>query len=205
MTELSTSIEALHAEHEDSVSKLRKTGIVLLYISIIPITAIYMTIRLISAIQTFVLFDIARMTMLIVFSHIIAAEDLLYKRVPNKTVIAMIAAWMAVTLPSMIFSFDAALQYIMKGALGAAVSGILFLAVYLLSRHGLGGGDVKFMTAAGLLITFDSALTVMISGTLLAGITSVILLIAHRVTRKTAIPLVPFLYIGILTALYTRL
>ena len=76
------------------------------------------------------------------------------------------------------------------------------LLVYLLSRKGLGGGDVKFLAAAGLYLTVGPGLTAVILGTLLSALTALVLMALRKLSVKDAIPLIPFLYVGILVVLF---
>jgi len=189
----------------DIAVKQKKYKYSILYGSCILVLGAFIAVKLsvsgISQINT----DTLRLCVLLVLSHIAAARDLLSKRVPNKLVLIMLCAWAAISAISHIYSFERTAALLLKSLIGGAVSGGLFLIVYAVSRRGLGGGDVKFMAAAGLYLTLDLVLTAMITGTLLAGFTSLILLLAKRVTKKTPIPLVPFLYGGILITVFASI
>jgi len=95
-----------------------------------------------------------------------------------------------------------ALLVLLEAALGFAISGGMFLFVYLISRRGLGGGDVKFMAAAGLYLGFSGVLPVIFCGALLAGVTALALMLFKRLGSKDTMPLAPFLYLGILITLF---
>ena len=76
--------------------------------------------------------------------------------------------------------------------------GLAALIVYLLSKKGLGGGDVKFLATAGLYLTVGPGLTAVILGTVLSAMTALLLMALRKISLKDAIPLIPFLYAGIL-------
>ena len=80
---------------------------------------------------------------------------------------------------------------------------MLFLAVYLVSRKGLGGGDVKFMAASGLYLGVD-VLPAMFYGSVLSAAAGLGLLLAKKIGRRDAIPLAPFLFAGILIVLFAQ-
>lgn len=85
------------------------------------------------------------------------------------------------------------------GALGA--SGILFIAV-LAYPKGLGLGDVKLALLLGAMLgaTVSVALAI---GFLAALVPAIVLVLRHRASaRKMAIPLVPFLSLGAVVALF---
>jgi Flp pilus assembly protein protease CpaA len=147
-------------------------------------------------------FDITRLSLLIAFSHVIAVGDFLKKSVPNRSLLAMLSAWAFVTAANFFADVPYTLRYLASAGLGLLAGGGLFLLVYVISRRGLGGGDVKFMAVAGLYLTGYRALPAMLAGTILAGLTSLALLALRRVTRKDSVPLIPFLYGGILVTLF---
>lgn len=77
------------------------------------------------------------------------------------------------------------------------VSGFFFL-VALMTGGGIGGGDVKLMSAAGFLLGARKIMFAATVGIMLAGVCSLILLSAGKKGRKDVFALGPFLCIGIL-------
>lgn len=147
-------------------------------------------------------FTLMKLEALAIAGYIAAAVDLKEKRIPNKLVLAMLAAWIIMMTPKLFFDTDIAIKTLIDAALGLAVGGGLFFLTYLISRKGLGGGDVKFMAAAGIYLGFGRTVSVMLAGTMLAGMTGLTLLLLKKIGRKDTIPLAPFLYIGILITLF---
>ena len=146
-------------------------------------------------------FTLLKYEIIAVFGYIAAVGDIKTKHVPNMLVLAMLAVWICVTAFHLLFDIHSAIPMIVNSMLGFAVSGTLFLIVYLLSRKGLGGGDVKFMPAAGLYLGGSGALTAILIGTTLAALVGLALLIFKKIGRKDVFPLIPFLYAGILVAI----
>lgn len=140
---------------------------------------------------------------LLAFGYVAALGDLREKRIPNKLVAAMLCAWILVLVPQLFYRTDYALWLLVNGGIGFAVAGVVFLTVYLVSRKGLGGGDVKFMATAGLYLGID-VLPAMLYGSVLSALAGLWLLLAKKIGRRDAIPLVPFLYAGILIVLFTQ-
>jgi Flp pilus assembly protein protease CpaA len=142
--------------------------------------------------------------LVISFGYVAAVLDVKTKKIPNRLILAMFAAWVVAMTPKLFADIDTAIELLKDAALGLAVGGGLFLLVYVISRKGLGGGDVKFMAVAGLYIGFAGTLSAMLYGTILAGLTGLVLLLLKKIERKDAIPLSPFLYAGILIAVFYR-
>ena len=146
--------------------------------------------------------EIIRLSVLIAFAHVAAVGDIRSKKVPNKLMLAMLAGWVVVTVVSLFLNIELTMIYLVSAGMGLLAGGGLFLLVYVISRKGLGGGDVKFMAIAGLYLTAYRTLPVMLVGTILAGLAALVLLAMKRVTYKATIPLIPFLYGGILITLF---
>lgn len=141
---------------------------------------------------------------LLAFGYAASLGDIREKRVPNKLVALMALCWGIILVPLLFMRKQEAVPLLISGCIGSALAGILFFIVYLLSRKGLGGGDVKFMMAAGLYLGFSGVLPVMLAGSILAGITGLVLIFARKIGRKETIPLIPFLYVGIVLTVFFR-
>lgn len=74
--------------------------------------------------------------------------------------------------------------------------GILFLAAGLISRGAIGAGDCWILLALGALLDTETYIRLLCIGFFLAAFWSGILLVIRRKSRKTEIPLVPFLLAG---------
>lgn len=74
--------------------------------------------------------------------------------------------------------------------------GILFLAAGLISRGAIGAGDCWILLALGALLDTETYIRMLCIGFFLAAFWSGILLVIRRKSRKTEIPLMPFLLAG---------
>jgi len=137
--------------------------------------------------------------LLIVFGYIASVADLKKRIIPNKLVLTMLIVWSMAIIPNLYINSSKAVLILTDSVLGFAFSGGLFMLVYVISKKGLGGGDVKFMAAAGLYLGFDGAISSVFIGTVIAALTGGLLIILKKIGRKDPIPLVPFLYAGIMT------
>lgn len=149
-------------------------------------------------------FSLLLWALLLVFGYAGALWDLKFHRVPNILVAAMACAWAVALVPQLFFHPEAALVSLTNGAVGFLLAGIVFMLVYLISRKGLGGGDVKFMSVSGLYLGASHVLPAMLYGCVLAAAVGVTLLALKKLGRKDAIPLVPFLYAGMLLTMLFR-
>ena len=139
---------------------------------------------------------------MIIFGCVAAVFDVKTKKIPNNLILAMLSAWLLTITPVLIIDTGAAIRLIKDSALGFAIGGGLFLVVYVISRRGLGGGDVKFMAATGLYVGYGGTLQIVLFGTVLAALTGLALILLKKIGRKDAIPLAPFLFVGILSTVF---
>ncbi|MBI4689639.1 MAG: prepilin peptidase [Nitrospirae bacterium] len=86
--------------------------------------------------------------------------------------------------------------------IGALTGFTLFYAVAVLSRGGMGGGDIKMMAMVGALMGWKSVLLTTFLGSLLGSIWGVFLMIVKGKGRKTKVPFGPFLAAGTIITLF---
>lgn len=142
--------------------------------------------------------------LLLAFGYAASWMDLAQRRVPNGLVAAMAAAWALVVLPVVFVDVSRALEILLSGMLGFLMAALVMLTVYFVSRRGLGGGDVKLMSAAGLYLGYDGALTALLYGSVLSAAAALTLVLLKKITVRDAIALVPFLYVGIILTEFIR-
>ncbi len=85
--------------------------------------------------------------------------------------------------------------------IGAAAGGGLLLVLAIISRGGMGGGDVKFAAALGFWLGWPGTLLGLFIGFVLGGIISLLLLVSGLRGRKDLIPFGPFIAVGAWVAL----
>ena len=68
------------------------------------------------------------------FGYQAALGDLREKRVPNRLVAAMASAWVVIVVPQLFLHTEQTLYLVFSGVTGFLLAGVVFLAVYLISR-----------------------------------------------------------------------
>ncbi len=129
---------------------------------------------------------------LIIFSLlvIITVIDLELQLIPDSVVI-IILGW------SLLWQIFMPQLSWYQAVFGAIVGGGLLLAIAILSKGGMGGGDIKLMFAAGFFLGQVGTLLALFVAFIAGGIIGAFLLITGKKTRKTPIPFGPFLALGI--------
>ncbi|NOY54082.1 MAG: prepilin peptidase [Deltaproteobacteria bacterium] len=86
--------------------------------------------------------------------------------------------------------------------IGAALGWGLFYLVALLSRGGMGGGDIKLISMIGAFLGWEKMLLTIMSGAFAGSIVGIVLMILFKKSRKYAVPFGPFLALGALASLF---
>jgi leader peptidase (prepilin peptidase)/N-methyltransferase len=120
-------------------------------------------------------------TMLLITSAFIDADTGI---IPNK-----------ITYPGIIVGL--VLSYFTVGVSSALLGGLLFggilLLAALISRGGMGGGDIKLAAMVGIFTGFKGAFLAFILSSVLGGVWAVVLLLRGKANRQTAIRFGPFI------------
>lgn len=118
--------------------------------------------------------------------------------VPNRLLLVMLGAWLTVCAVTVLFATETGLALVFSGIGGALIAGAVFFLCYLISGRQLGGGDVKLSLIMGLYLTTGRIMGAITYGVILCCIYTVVMLILKKISLKDGIPLVPFLYLGVL-------
>ncbi len=134
---------------------------------------------------------------LVLLCAIIVVSDLLYFIISDKVLIVFFV-WFLVL--QVIFEYRGWLD-----AVAGSLLGFLFLLLLaILSKGGIGGGDIKLMGVLGLVLGFQGAFNTMMIASIIGLIVGIIGMLMKKYTRKTAIPFGPYLALGALIAFFFK-
>ena len=132
--------------------------------------------------------------------YAISAVDKKVKKIPNQ----LIAALMILRIPGLIATIisnpSAWLSAVIAPLLGFLTGAIVVFVLMLLSRGGIGAGDLKLIAVVGLYFGLFGLLEIMIYTMFIASFTGIVLLIMKKAKFKSTMPMAPFICIG--SALY---
>lgn len=125
----------------------------------------------------------------------ITISDLHYKLIPNKIIfpgmiVFLVFRWFVHSLPYT--------DYL----IGFLVGGGLFYLIAIISRGGMGGGDIKLLAMIGLVVGWKLTLITILLSSVIGLLISGILLLLGRITRKQPIPFGPYIALAALIAYY---
>ena len=89
-----------------------------------------------------------------------------------------------------------------ESVIGIVVGGGLFLVIILVSRGGMGGGDMKLGAMLGAFLGWKALLFALLGAIVLGGVVGVAVLVSGLRGRKDPIPCGPFLAVGGAMALF---
>ena len=136
-------------------------------------------------------------SLLVLALLMITATDMLRFRVPN-----------AITYPGTIAALAAALLMpngsIGDALLAALLGGGFFFLLAIITRGGIGLGDVKLAILIGAALGLPIAYQALLYGVLAAAVAMGILLVAGIVTRRQPVPYAPFLSLAAIVVMLTQ-
>lgn len=123
--------------------------------------------------------------------------DLIEYRVPN-----------VVTYPGTLLALGAALVFpqgdVLNAALAGLAGGLMFLVLAILTRGGIGLGDVKLAVLIGAALGFPGGYHALVIGVMAGGFVILALFLTGVVSRKQAVPYAPFLALAAVGVVLTQ-
>ena len=129
----------------------------------------------------------------------ISMIDIDYRRIPNVLLGIGLAAGILMKLAdSILGNWD---NWADAG-LGMLAGGGIMLIIFLVSRGGMGAGDLKLMIMVGFFVGLQGVLLVLLAGFILGGIYGITMLLLKKLTRKDMVPFGPFLSLAVVVEVY---
>jgi len=134
---------------------------------------------------------------------VITFIDLDFQIIPDSITLPGILAGLALSLFLLIDPFSRMESLgLVNGAAGMLLGGGLFYLIAVLSRGGMGGGDIKMMGMVGSFLGWKAVLMTTFIASLTGAVVGVMLMVLKGRGRKTRIPFGPFLALGALLSLF---
>lgn len=178
-----------------SLTKGKKWVIVLGVSLLSAVAAFYL------AINTEELLNQVKMSVALICLAGAGVNDYREHRIPNIFPLIMAATGVICLLIGVIIKQNGATMYIVSSAFSTVGVAVCMILAAVLSKGGIGMGDIKLMCALSLI-----GGVYVICGTIFFGMVgcvcaAVFLLLSKKKTLKEAVPFGPFLYIGYVTAI----
>ena len=120
----------------------------------------------------------------------------------NKIVFPAIVASIVISAAFSLFLPDIEIvPFIGRATIGGGIGLVIFFLIVIVSRGGMGWGDVKLAALIGLATGFPLIFIALLIGVVLGGVVAALLLVFKIKKRKEAIPFGPFLAIAAIATL----
>ncbi|RYD04340.1 hypothetical protein N752_13280 [Desulforamulus aquiferis] len=135
------------------------------------------------------------LAMLVFFSMLLVVTviDLYHQIIPNR--VLLVSGVLGLPL-----IYLQSLEILKTGTIGFFVAGALLFIIALVSKGGMGGGDIKLAAVMGMFLGLKLVMVALFLAFLIGGIIGIILLATGQRGRKDPIPFGPFLALGSLIA-----
>ncbi|NLK20900.1 MAG: prepilin peptidase [Epulopiscium sp.] len=131
---------------------------------------------------------------------VIAMIDIKTETIPNATIIFGLILGIIYIIIMAFTSYS--WIGIKDGILGFFTGSLIIFLIILISRGGMGAGDMKLMGVVGLFLGYKGVIVTLFFGIIAGGIAGVLLLLTKVKSRKATIPFGPFLVLGTFITLY---
>lgn len=126
----------------------------------------------------------------------IAWIDQKSKRIPNKILKALLVLRGLFLIPEWLAYPKFGLALVMSAGMGALLGGGMFLLAHVISKGGVGMGDVKLMAVIGCYVGSGSILSAAFLSVMSSAAYSITMLMFKKIKLKEEIPFAPFIFVG---------
>lgn len=130
----------------------------------------------------------------------IAWLDHHHRLIPNQLIVVGLVLWLIFAVIELVFARTPVRQLLLYSGAGLLMSVMLWV-IALISRGAFGMGDVKLFAVLGLFYGLSGTFAILFFTSLIMAVLAVILLATKKATRKSALPMAPFVVIGFIIAI----
>ena len=146
--------------------------------------------------------ELAVVTLYCCLFLVLMVIDLEHHILPNKLVYPGIVVALAISVAFSVLPNNLeVVPEIKSAAAGGGIGLGLFLLIIVVSRGGMGWGDVKMASLIGLVIGYPLVFVALFLAVVSGGLISWVLILTRAKSRKQSIPFGPFLSLGAIAAL----
>lgn len=167
---------------------------VLVYLSITVLQSVY---------ATFADFDrllvLLKWLSLVWGLYLLAYIDYKERKIPNNIVLVLLGIRTLLLIYEVATNLEHIKIVLVYPILGAAIGGIILAVAMLISRKGVGMGDIKMFIAIGAFVGSSEIIATLFYTFFISAVGGIILLITKKAKIKDSIPMAPFAFAGVLT------
>jgi prepilin signal peptidase PulO-like enzyme (type II secretory pathway) len=146
-------------------------------------------------------FDEIKLAVALIGLSVAMVTDYTKYVVPNILLIGMLVIGIIISVPELILLSDDRKTIIVGSLLGIGVSFIVLALISLITKGGLGMGDVKLISTVGFLSGLYAVVGVLIVSLLLITVVALVLIALKKKNIKDKMPFAPFTFWGLVVVL----
>lgn len=131
--------------------------------------------------------------------YLLAKIDFHEKKIPNKIVLILLVVRVSYLLYEAWNNREYLNMVMIPPLLGAFIGGGIMMIAMLISRKGVGMGDVKLFIVIGAYVGSTQVISTMFYTFFVSAIAGIVLLMTKRAHLNDSIPMAPFAFIGVVT------
>jgi len=125
----------------------------------------------------------------------ITVSDIVYRKIPNRLLLIFLPVFF-------IYRFFFPLVPYWSSFQGALVAFALVFSIILLSKGGMGAGDLKYFTLLGFILGWQQFLLLFFLSTLYGALYGSLIMVIKKASRKLRIPFGPFIGMAAMTVYF---
>lgn len=133
-------------------------------------------------------------------THMICACAALtdYKRskIPNKLIVIGLVSRAVIYIAEIITAWGYIKEIFINDMIGFAIGFIMLFVIAVITRGGIGFGDVKLFGVIGLMAGSGGVFAVLFLSLLFSSVISIILMLTRKKTLRSSLPMAPSIYLG---------
>jgi len=134
----------------------------------------------------------------------LAVTDYKVKKIPNAVTLLLLVIRCVFMIWGILVEHDDPKRIILTSLIGLLFGGGFIFVCMIISKGGIGAGDLKIFAVIGLYFGLTGLIQIMVYSLLLSAIWAIGLLIAKKAKMKSTLPMAPFILVG-LTVYYILL
>jgi len=121
--------------------------------------------------------------------------------IPNKSLIILLWPAFLFRVAEIIITPSNWINIVGSAVIGGALGGGIFLMAHLISRAGIGAGDVKLFAVLGLYVGNYAVVGIMLISLLVTAVVGGSRVIRKKINLKEAVPFAPYVAVGVILSM----
>lgn len=133
---------------------------------------------------------------------LLSKTDFKEKKIPNMIILILFGIRVIFLIYEILSDMELSDTIILYPLIGGAVGAVIMIVAMIVSRKGVGMGDVKMFLIIGLYVGGTDIIPVMFYTFFISAIVGIILICTRKAKLKDSVPMAPFAFLGMATQFF---